>query len=137
MTAFSTKVRNAQANSTIIELKSGKVYHIKGLGTTKAKLIDGTEAEYVQITHGDEVRDIHPKTISRLLDEGKTAQFRTGDYVSPRSQSKKAKAVTIFHEMSRNGSTRQDIMGRMQSELSLTPVACATYYQNCRTGAWK
>ena len=57
--------------------------------------------------------------------------------VEEKKESKKAGTLRIYREMTAEGKARKDIIARMRTELGLSAPGANTYYQNCKSGAWK
>ena len=54
-----------------------------------------------------------------------------------KKESKKAGTLRIYREMTAEGKARKDIIARMRTELNLSVPGANTYYQNCKSEAWK
>lgn len=91
-------------------------------GTPPAGEQAGLQEELAQELAGAAVEEVKP--------EVKAAP-------APKAPSKKEQTVAMFAEMTAKGLPRKDIIARMKSELGLSVPGANTYYQNCKSGAWK
>lgn len=54
-----------------------------------------------------------------------------------KAPSKKDLTIAMYTTMTAAGLPRKDIIAKMKSELGLSVPGANTYYQNCKSGAWK
>lgn len=67
--------------------------------------------------------------------ETATATETPATEVSEKAPSKKAMAVELFNK--NVGSARKDVIALFISELNMSKLGAATYYQNIKSGQWK
>lgn len=65
------------------------------------------------------------------------ASAETAPVAEEKKESKKAATIRIYTEGHAAGLARKEIIAKMRTELGMGVPGANTYYQNCKSGAWK
>ena len=98
-----------------------------------------TVAAMNEVAPADEAptMELHQAAEPEAAPTAPAAEAAPAEAEGEKKESKKAGTLRIYREMTAEGKARKDIIARMRTELGLSAPGANTYYQNCKSGAWK
>lgn len=98
-----------------------------------------TVAAMNEVAPADEAptMELHQVTEPEAAPAAPAAEAVPAEAEGEKKESKKAGTLRIYREMTAEGKVRKDIIAKMRTELGLSAPGANTYYQNCKSGAWK
>lgn len=98
-----------------------------------------TVAAMNEVAPADEAptMELHQVAEPEAAPAAPAAEAAPAEAEGEKKESKKASTLRIYRAMTAEGKARKDIIAKMRTELGLSIPGANTYYQNCKSGAWK